>query len=155
MQSRLGEGASADCFGLYGGSNANEFWRNHINRRFFLNLSVAAGAAAVTTPVIAGGHGRLTELNGVSNHFTTGRVKIAKKDGGYAINFLDDFTFDGAPDPKIALGNNGYDKSTLMGKLTPNSGSSYTIPAGINPDDFNEVWIWCEKFNVGLGVAKF
>ncbi|MFT4707449.1 MAG: hypothetical protein ACI9PU_001291 [Ascidiaceihabitans sp.] len=91
----------------------------------------------------------------MSNHFTTGRVEIAKKDGGYAINLLDDFTFDGAPDPKIALGNNGYDKSTLMGKLTPNSGSSYTIPAGINPDDFNEVWIWCEKFNVGLGVAKF
>lgn len=155
MQSRIGEGASADCFVLYGGSNANEFWRNHINRRFFLDLSVAAGAAAVTTPAIAGGHGRLAELKGVNNHFTTGRVKIAKKDGGYAINLLDDFTFDGAPDPKIALGNNGYDKSTLMGKLTPNSGSSYTIPAGINPDDFNEVWIWCEKFNVGLGVAKF
>ena len=91
----------------------------------------------------------------MSNHFTTGRVEIAKKDGGYAINLLDDFTFDGAPDPKIALGNNGYDKPTLMGKLTSNSGSSYTIPAGINPDDFNEVWIWCEKFNVGLGVAKF
>ena len=155
MQSRIGEGASADCFVLYGGSNANEFWRNHINRRFFLDLSVAAGAAAVTTPAIAGGYGRLAELKGVNNHFTTGRVKIAKKDGGYAINLLDDFTFDGAPDPKIALGNNGYDKSTLMGKLTPNSGSSYTIPAGINPDDFNEVWIWCEKFNVGLGVAKF
>ena len=155
MQSRIGEGASADCFVLYGGSNANEFWRNHINRRFFLDLSVAVGAAAVTTPAIASGHGRLAELKGVNNHFTTGRVKIAKKDGGYAINLLDDFTFDGAPDPKIALGNNGYDKSTLMGKLTPNSGSSYTIPAGINPDDFNEVWIWCEKFNVGLGVAKF
>ena len=26
--------------------------------------------------------------------------------------------------------------------------------AGINPDDYNEVWIWCERFNVPLGVAK-
>ena len=127
-----------------------------MNRRFFLNLSVATGVAAVTTPAFAGGHGRLAEFKGVNNHVTTGRVEIAKKDGGYVINLLDDFTFDGAPDPKIALGNNGYDKSTLMGKLTSNNGSSsYTVPAGINPDDFNEVWVWCEKFNVGLGVAKF
>ncbi|WP_432612907.1 DM13 domain-containing protein, partial [Litoreibacter halocynthiae] len=32
--------------------------------------------------------------------------------------------------------------------------STYKIPAGIDPDDYNEVWIWCEKFNVPLGVAK-
>ncbi len=59
-------------------------------------------------------------------------------------------------DVQTWLGNNGYDKSTLMGLLKKNNGSSsYTVPAGINSDDFNEVWVWCEKFNVGLGVAKF
>ena len=32
--------------------------------------------------------------------------------------------------------------------------SSYTIPEGFDPATFNEVWIWCEKFNVPLGVAR-
>lgn len=127
-----------------------------MDRRSFLNLSLATGAVAVAGPVLAGGHGRIATFKGVNNHVTTGRVEIAKKGNGYVINLLDDFTFDGAPDPKIALGNNGYDKSTLMGLLKKNTGaSSYEVPAGINPDDYNEVWVWCEKFAVGLGVAKF
>jgi hypothetical protein len=137
-------------------STQTNFWRTYMNRRFFLNLSVAAGAAVISTPAFAGGHGRLATFSGASNHVATGRVEIAKKNGEYVVNLLDDFTFDGAPDPKIAFGNNGYDKSTLMGKLQSNTGaSSYTVPAGIIPDDYNEVWIWCEKYNVPLGVAKF
>ena len=91
----------------------------------------------------------------MNGHIATVRAEIAKKDGGFAVNFLDDFTFDGAPDPKIALGNNSFDKSTIMG--TPKSligASSYEVSRGINPDDYNEVWVWCERFNVGLGVAK-
>jgi len=68
---------------------------------------------------------------------------------------MDDFKFDGAPDPKIALGKDGtYDPATLSGLLQSNSGAStYNLPKGINPDDYNEVWIWCEKFNVGLAIA--
>ncbi|MEM9371265.1 MAG: DM13 domain-containing protein, partial [Pseudomonadota bacterium] len=30
----------------------------------------------------------------------------------------------------------------------------YVIPAGLDVADFNEIWIWCEKFSVPLGVAK-
>ena len=71
------------------------------------------------------------------------------------MNLLDDFTFDGAPDPKVALGKDGYDAKTLMTALASDSGaSSYEIPAGIDAADYNEVWIWCEQYNVPLGVAK-
>ena len=118
-----------------------------ISRRFFIQ----AGMAVAAIPAFAGGHGRLGTFKGESNHVTTGTAEIA--DG--KVNLLADFTFDGAPDPKIALGKNGYDSKTLMGLLKSNSGaSSYEIPAGINPDDYNEVWVWCERFNVPLGVAK-
>lgn len=109
--------------------------------------------ALITLPAVlsAGGHGRLGSFVGESNHVTTGTAEIA----GTTVNLLDDFTFDGAPDPQVALGNNGYDASTLMGLLTSNTGAqSYEIPAGINPDDYNEVWIWCVRFNVPLGVAR-
>ncbi len=116
-------------------------------RRSFL-ISAAALAAS---PAVAGGHGRLGTFVGESNHVTTGTAEIA----GNQVNLLDDFTFDGAPDPKVALGKDGYDASTLMGALQSNTGAqSYTIPAGIDPGEYNEVWIWCERFNVPLGVAR-
>lgn len=122
-----------------------------MKRRAFLTLTAAGLVTLPATSLIAGGHGRTGKFRGTNNHRTTGTAEIA----GNKVNLLGDFTFDGAPDPKVALGKNGYDKKTLMGLLTSNKGaSSYVIPAGIDPADYNEVWIWCEKFNVSLGVAK-
>lgn len=121
-----------------------------ITRRTILRGAIAVSTVAAL-PAYAGGHGRIGTFKGASNHVTTGRVEVLKN----SVELLSDFTFDGAPDPKVAFGKDGYDKTTLMGPLTKNTGaSSYQIPAGINPDDYNEVWIWCEKFNVPLGVAK-
>ena len=119
-----------------------------MDRRSFLVAALATSAM----PAFAGGHGRVGTFSGLSNHITTGTAEIA----GAKINLLDDFTFDGAPDPKVALGKDGtYDPNTLMGLLKSNTGaSSYDVPAGIDAADYNEVWIWCEQFNVPLGVAK-
>ncbi len=45
--------------------------------------------------------------------------------------------------------------ASTLGKLQNLNGSqSYVVPAGIDPADFNEVYIFCVKFNVPLGVAK-
>lgn len=122
-----------------------------MNRRIFLATSASIAASGFALPALAGGHGRLGKFKGASNHKTTGTAEIA--DG--KVNLLDDFTFDGAPDPKVALGKDGYDPKTLMTLLKSNKGaSSYEIPAGIDPADYNEVWIWCEQYNVPLGVAK-
>lgn len=118
-------------------------------RRTF--LKTAAALAVLPLSVRAGGHGRLGEFKGASGHTTTGTAEIA----GNQINLLADFRFDGAPDPKVALGKNGFVRETLMGPLKSDSGKqSYTAPAGIDTGEFNEVWIWCEKFNVPLGVAR-
>ena len=121
-----------------------------VNRRTFI-LSAAPVLALPALPAFAGGHGRLGQFTGESNHVTSGTAEVA----GNTINLLDDFFFDGAPDPKVALGKDGYDANTLLGPLKSNTGaSSYEVPASINTDDYNEVWIWCERFNVPLGVAK-
>lgn len=119
-----------------------------MNRRTFL----VTGMSLAALPAFAGGHGRLGTFVGKSNHVTSGTAEIAS-DG---VQLLADFEFDGAPDPKVALGKDGvYDPNTLMGPLQSNSGASkYAIPAGINVDDYNEVWIWCERFNVPLGLAE-
>ena len=122
-----------------------------MHRRSFLTLAATGLAILPATKLIAGGHGRTGSFSGASNHVTSGTAEVA--DG--QVNLLADFAFDGAPDPKVALGRDGYDPSTLMGALTSDTGaSSYAIPAGIDPAQYNEVWIWCEQFNVPLGVAR-
>ena len=94
-------------------------------------------------------------FEGLSDHVTTGHAGIARAGKQWVVILEDDFTFDGAPDPRVALGNNGYDKNTNLSLLASNNGKQvYAIPAGLNVANFNEVWIWCKKFNVPLGKAK-
>ncbi|MEL6171928.1 MAG: DM13 domain-containing protein [Pseudomonadota bacterium] len=125
------------------------------NRRAFLKSTIATALAASAVPAFAGGHGRIGEFTGKSNHVTSGRAEVVVQGGKAEVILLDDFFFDGAPDPKVALGKDGYDKDTILGLLANNTGKqSYSVPAGIDTSQYNEVWIWCEKFNVPLGVAK-
>jgi hypothetical protein len=71
------------------------------------------------------------------------------------VHLLDDFILDGAPDPKVALGYNGVKTEWILAPLAKNKGkSSYKVPANIDLDHVNEVWIWCEEFSVPLGYAK-
>ena len=113
----------------------------------FISLSGAAEAGAVSKGT----------FTGLSNHITTGGVEIIKNDdGSHTVVLASDFTFDGAPDPRVGFGKNGkYDKATGMGLLKSLNGKqSYTVPAGVDPAAYNEVYIFCLKFNVPLGVAS-
>jgi len=114
---------------------------------FFLVLSSMASVAA--------GGERTGSFSGLNNHVTSGMVSVVINGDNAVIELGEDFTFDGAPDPKIALGKDGeYDPATLIEPLRSNSGAqSYAVPAGINVADYNEVYIWCERYSVGLGVA--
>lgn len=132
-----------------------------MDRRAFLTLALKAGAATATAatafavPALANGSSRVGAFSKKNNYAVTGRAELVESGNGYVVNLHDDFSFGNAPDPKIALGRDGYDKRTLMGQLKTNKGaSSYRVPAGINPDDYNEIWIWCERYNVPLAVAK-
>jgi len=99
---------------------------------------------------------RSGEFSTLSKHVTTGSVTVAKTEDGYVITLGEDFSFDGAPDPRVALGNDGtYDPATLLESLRSNTGEqSYSVPASIDASAYNEVYIWCEKFSVALGVAQ-
>lgn len=95
------------------------------------------------------------KFQGRSNHKASGTVSIVKADSGYIARLESDFNFDGAPDPKLGFGNDGYDKSTKFAALKSNKGAqTYALPASIDPAKYNEFWIWCERFNVPLGVAR-
>lgn len=121
-----------------------------------LALTLAIIVGFVVGPASAGAVSSGT-FTGESDHITTGGVEIIKNaDGSHTIVLGDDFSLDGAPDPRVGLGKDGhFNGNTDSGKLGNLTGSqSFVVPAGIDVADFNEVYIWCEKFSVPLGVAK-
>ena len=92
---------------------------------------------------------------GASNHVTKGGVTILETASGMLVVLEPNFSLDGAPDPKLGFGKDGYDSSTTFAPLASNSGLQvYQIPASIDPAKYNEFYIWCEKFSVPLGIAK-
>ena len=124
-----------------------------MNRRTF----IASTAALAVTPFIsipAFAAGRSGTFKGQSNHVTTGSVTV--KDGKIILG--KDFDFDGAPDPRVALGNGGKFKAGSKNDfavLKKDKGSqTYSIPSNMNEADFDTVIIWCRKFTVPLGYAK-
>ena len=75
---------------------------------------------------------------------------------GWEIHLKDDFTFDGAPDPRVGFGASGkFVAATDFEPLRSNSGAQvYKVPANVDPTAYDEVYIWCRKYSVPLGVAK-
>ena len=93
---------------------------------------------------------------GQSNHKTSGNVTLKKTSKGWQIRLSSNFNHDGAPDPWLGFGKGGkYDKSTTFTKLKSNNGAQiYLIPGKIKLSKYNELYVWCKKFGVKLGVAK-
>lgn len=115
-----------------------------------LVLSMASVAvAAPASKVLATG-----QFEGRSDHVVTGTVSILRIGDAVLVVLGPDFSLDGAPDPKVALGKDGYDPNTLLTLLESKDGAQvYVLPRSVRVADYNEVWIWCEKFGVPLGVA--
>ncbi len=94
-------------------------------------------------------------FSGASSHKTSGSVTVTKQDGQYVIELGGDFSFDGAPDPYVAL---GKQKKPLKGGLiavlkSDNGAQRYAIDANAALDGATQVIIWCKKYSVPLGVA--
>lgn len=125
-------------------------------------FSIAATTAVLALSVVApnlasaGNVAATGSFTGENDHLTTGGVSIIKTANGGAVVILDtDFSLDGAPDPSVGFGNDGkFVSATDLGALTQNTGLQvFVVPASVDVDDFNEVYIWCEEFNVSLGKA--
>jgi len=112
-------------------------------------ILVAPLSASAGEEVLASG-----AFRGKSGHAASGGVSVVKTETGVRVVLGRDFKFDGAPDPKLGFGKNGYQKSTQFSALKSNSGKqTYEIPSTIDPADYSEVWVWCEQYSVPLGVA--
>lgn len=129
-------------------------------KKALLNLAgVALAAMVVMAPISASADSVAAKGSfvGASDHITTGGVSIVKTANGGAVVILDtNFSLDGAPDPRVGFGKDGkFVDASDLGALTQKEGLQvYIVPASVNVDDFNEVYIWCKKFAVPLGVAS-
>lgn len=127
--------------------------------KFLLPTVTSIGIAALVALSTAGAaFADVTgQFTGANNHVVKGGVTVVKNaDGTATVTLGPDFFLDGAPDPRVGFGKDGkYVKGTDVGLLKANTGQqTFTVPASINVDDFNEVYIWCLKFSVSLGVAS-
>ncbi len=118
-------------------------------RRTFLATLTAVSLA----PALAkAGAARTGKFTGPKRYGSGGAVEVTNT----TVALQRDFSLSRGPDPVVGLGKNGrYDPATFMGELKAKKGAqSYAIPSGINVADYDEVHIWCRRFNTGLGVAR-
>jgi hypothetical protein len=118
---------------------------------FLLGVTLIFGGVTASVADTSG------KFKGASNHITTGDVSVTKNaDGTHTVTLGANFSLDGAPDPYVAFGKNGtFSPSGNLGVLKSKTGAqSYIVPASIDPAKFNEIYIWCLKFSVPLGVAQ-
>lgn len=123
---------------------------------YIVGTAMAAVIALSSSIALAGSNPSGT-FKGASDHVTTGGVSIIKtSQGGHVVILDTDFSLDGAPDPRVGLGKGGkYDAAADLGKLVKINGlQAYVIPARVNVANYDEVYIWCRKFSVPLGVAR-
>lgn len=89
-------------------------------------------------------------------HKAKGAAKLLKIGDKHYIRFEEDFEVINGPDLFVHFGKAGkYAAEANLGSLKGNIGSqNYEIPTGLNPENYDEVWIWCRAFSVPFGSAK-
>lgn len=117
-------------------------------------LADALGAALAFAKAAAAERAARGTFTGASGHVATGSVTLEKVGDASVVRLGEDFSLDGAPDPKVAIGAGGYSAAGKLGHLRANAGAQdYPAPATVDAGAAQEVWIWCERFNVPLGHA--
>lgn len=119
-------------------------------RRRTPSLPVALSLA--TAPAMAE---RTDQFTGASGHITCGEVTLGSTDAGWEVRLAEDFSFDGAPDPRIGFGQGGtFVDGTDRASLQKTTGAKVCAgPEGIDPAGFDTLVLWCNQFSVPLGIA--
>ena len=118
-------------------------------------IVMAATLALSSGQIQAGEAIHSGEFVGASDHITTGNVSVERISSGFIVKLAKNFSLDGAPEPSVGFGNDGkYDGSSSVGDLVMIEGAqTFLVPADVDVTQFNEIYIWCDKFDVPLGVA--
>jgi hypothetical protein len=118
-------------------------------------------AAPTPTPTPTPTPEIVTEYSGAFEsdaHPTAGRAVVLGNGTGQRFLRFEDFETDNGPDLNVYLVNSSTgDVSDFvdLGDLKGNIGEqNYEIPAGVDLDVYDQVVIWCVRFDVGFGGAS-
>ena len=94
---------------------------------------------------------------GQGGHTVSGEFQIIKQGETHYLVLQDNFKFDGAPDPKIGFSKNDeFSEDTLFSGLNLDEGKQiYRLPFDFDSAQYDEVTLWCDKFNADLAEAKY
>lgn len=152
-------------------------WVSSATNILSINASGLATANAQGTAMITATHGNITSntfaiavnaaqatqrtgtfvsLNGYS---VNGMVSLIQPSGGgnLTLQFASNFQSSSGPGLYIYLSNqaNSVAGGVEVSKLNSNSGmQTYQVPAGVNLNTYNYVFIYCKPFNVPFGRAQ-
>jgi hypothetical protein len=96
-------------------------------------------------------------LMGSGGHHASGKVEFSMgMNAGHKLT-LHDIKVDKVPDGYVYLAKDGdWRHGVEVGMLKQFSGTvSFDLPAGVNPDAYDSVVIWCKKFDVEIGRADY
>ncbi len=91
----------------------------------------------------------------LAGHSAEGTATLVKAGEKYYVRFEDDFEMTNGPDLFVHFGkNDAYAIEARLGALKGNIGSqNYEVPEGIDPLQYEDVWVWCRAFAVPFGKA--
>lgn len=92
---------------------------------------------------------------GQALHNGEGTVKLLEVGDKHYVRFEDDFSVTNGPDLFVYFGKDGsYVDEARIAALKGNvGGQNYEVPATIDVDAYNEVWVWCRSFSVPFARA--
>ncbi len=98
----------------------------------------------------------MSMLAGSDGHHAAGKVTLSWEMGHYVLT-LADIKVDKVPDGQVFLGKEGDRKAGIhLGMLKQFTGTvKFALPAEADPQVYDSVIIYCEKFNVEIGRAHF
>ncbi|MDZ4232060.1 MAG: DM13 domain-containing protein, partial [Candidatus Pacearchaeota archaeon] len=93
---------------------------------------------------------------GLASHSGEGTASLVQSGGTTYIRFGDDFRVTNGPDLFVYLGKDGeYAPEARLGALKGNAGAqNYEVPAELDVNEYNEVWVWCRAFFVPFAKAE-
>ena len=125
--------------------------------------SMAAATDTMSTEPMADATPQAVEVargafSGASGHDTSGQAVLYRLASGEHVVRLEGFETDNGPALEVwmvrRLSGAVAEGGASLGALKSTNGNqNYPVPAGLRPEDFAGVSIWCERFSVNFGTA--
>lgn len=148
--------ASSGC-SLFGGGGGEESASLSSSNN---SSKVTSSSSDFSTASPLPGYGSVVLVGSFSsenNYAAEGTARVIESKNRFYVALGDDFNIGRARSATLCFGNDGeFDTFTIFTQIEERDGAQvYRVPAGINPMNYNELYIWSDRRNGEvIGVAR-